>query len=76
MSYGRRGGGAHRPGGMLYLCISAIGVAGFVGALVASFYLPEHATLLRIIAFGWFVGLGVVRVALFWGARMPGPRLH
>ncbi len=76
MSYGRRGRGAPRPGGLLYLCISALGVAGFVAALAASFYLPEHATLLRIIAFGWFVGLGAVRVALFWHARMPGARLH
>jgi hypothetical protein len=72
MSYRRR----HAPGGLLWLCVSALGIAGFVGALVASFYLPERATMLRIAAFGWFVCLGAVRVALFWDAKLPRPRLH
>jgi uncharacterized membrane protein YfcA len=56
----------HRPGGLLYLGVTALGIGGFVGALVASFYAPEWATTLRIVAFGWFVCISALRIALFW----------
>ncbi len=44
--------------------LGAAGVAGFVGLLVASAYLPAWATTLRVGALAWFLGLGALRFAL------------
>jgi hypothetical protein len=66
MSFRSRAGVRHRQGGLLYIAVTLLGVAGFVGALVASAYFPQWATPLRIVALGWFVCLGGLRIALFW----------
>ncbi len=47
-----------------YFIISLIGVVGFVGLLVSSFYWPALAMPMRISAFAWFFGLGLMRVIL------------
>ncbi|WP_428334294.1 hypothetical protein [Novosphingobium sp.] len=39
--------------------IRVAGVAGFVGLLIASHYLPAIATALRIAAIVWFFGCGI-----------------
>jgi hypothetical protein len=49
-----------------YLFMSAVGVLGFVGLLVASHYVPEAAAPLRVSAFAWFLCFGVLRAILFW----------
>jgi hypothetical protein len=54
-----------RRGLIAYLLLTAVGVAAFVGLLVASHYLPGIATPLRIAALTVFFGFGVLRAVLF-----------
>jgi len=44
--------------------VTVVGIAGFVGLLVASACLPHQSTPLRIAALVWFVVLGAVRTAI------------
>jgi len=64
--HGRRGDPTNRTGQIAYFSLSAAGVVGFLGLLVASHYIPEWATPLRVMALAWFVVIGVVRFAAFW----------
>jgi uncharacterized membrane protein len=51
--------------------VTVAGLAGFLGLLVASAYLPREADPLRIAALVWFVVLGAVRTALILRAKPP-----
>jgi hypothetical protein len=59
--------GARGRGG--YLLLSLAGVVGFVGLLLAAHVMPAQAEPLRIAALAWFLGFGVMRLALRSGRR-------
>ena len=57
---------------MTSMALTAAGGAGFVGLLVAAYYIAPWAGPLRIFAFVWFLGFGVAKVALYIIARPSG----
>jgi hypothetical protein len=50
----------------LYLAISALGVASFLGLLIASHYLPHYAGRLRLSGLALLLFFGLVRTVMFW----------
>ena len=57
------------PYGLARLVVAVAGVAGFLGLLVAALHAGGAQTLLRIGAFVWFGGFGVLHVVLDARAR-------
>ena len=49
----------------LYLTISALGAAGYLGLLMASTLLQEAASYLRPAALVWFLLFGAFRISMF-----------
>ena len=58
-----------RRGLTLYLVLSALGVASFLGLLIASHYLPHYAPQLRLAGLALLLLFGMVRTVMFWRRR-------
>lgn len=57
------------PRGRRSLAMSAAGVVGFVGLLVAARYLPGFAQPLRAGALVWFFALGFIKIVFVDASR-------
>jgi hypothetical protein len=60
-----RGRFLRRSGWTRYSAVTAVGVAGFLGFLFASRFVPQWAEGLRLAALVWFIGCGVLRLTVF-----------
>jgi len=54
-----------RNGWTRYSAVTAVGIAGLIGLLVASHFAPSWAEGLRLAALGWFIVCGVLRITVF-----------
>ena len=63
----RTGRGAPTSGFGRYVLISAVGVFGFIGLLMASSIMPIWASVLRPTALVWFIVFGLLRITTFSG---------